>query len=218
MVRDLLATIRQEWNENASVRTGVLLIVGILWLYGLLVWHDTLGERDRALEQKARQLARVEAQAAETQWPDRLKEAEGRLLRFESSVKVVDSLGQAQADLQDWLNEQARTATLRSVAVTLAGAAPANVLGSSQPGATSAGSPRSLANGPEVALGLGWVVRAKLQSEFSPVAAYDLLAALSSGSRRVWIESMAIRLQPAPRLELQVASAYRSRPPVEAPK
>ena len=218
MVRDLVATLRQEWNENASVRTGVLLIVGILWLYGLLVWHEALGERDRALDQKARQLARMEAQAAETQWPDRLKEAEGRLLRFESSVKVVDSLGQAQADLQDWLNEQARTAAVRNVAVTLAGAPPVSAFGGSPPGASAEGSPRSMAGGPEVALGLGWVVRAKVQSEFSPVAAYDLLAALSSGSRRVWIESMAIRLQPAPRLEFQVASAYRSRPSVEPPK
>jgi hypothetical protein len=67
-----------------------------------------------------------------------------------------------------------------------------------------------MASGPEVALGLGWVVRAKVQSDFSPVAAYDLLAALSSGSRRVWVESLAIRMQPAPRWELQVASAYRS--------
>jgi heme exporter protein D len=209
MVRDLFATLRQEWSENASVRTGVTLIVGILWLYGLLVWHDALGERDRALDQKARQLARIEAQAAETQWPDRLKEAEGRLLRFESSVKVVDSLGQAQADLQDWLNEQARAAQLRNVAVTLAGAPPASGFGSLGQG-PALSSPPSLASGPEVALRLGWVVRAKVQSDFSPVAAYDLLAMLPSGSRRVWVESMVIRLQPAPRWELQVATAYRS--------
>lgn len=208
MVRDLFATLRQEWSENASVRTGVLLIVGILWLYGLLVWHDTLGERDRALDQKARQLARIEAQAAETQWPDRLKEAEGRLLRFESSVKVVDSLGQAQADLQDWLNEQARAAALRNVGVTPAGAPSAGGIGSPVLGYAASPSP-ALASGPEVALRLGWVVRAKVQADFSPVAAYDLLAALASGSRRVWVESMAIRIQPAPRWELQVASAYR---------
>jgi hypothetical protein len=209
MVRDLVATLRQEWSENASVRTGTLLIVGILWLYGLLVWHDALGEQDRALDQKARQLARIEAQAAETQWPDRLKEAEGRLLRFESSVKVVDSLGQAQADLQDWLNEQARGAALRNFAVTLAGAPPASGFGSLVQGSAASSSP-SLAGGPEVALRLGWIVRAKVQSDFSPVAAYDLLAMLSSGSRRAWVESMVIRLQPAPRWELQVATAYRS--------
>jgi hypothetical protein len=33
---------------------------------------------------------------------------------------------------------------------------------------------------------------------------------LSSGSRRAWVESMVIRLQPTPRWELQVATAYRS--------
>jgi hypothetical protein len=209
MVRDLFATLRQEWSENASVRTGALLIVGILWLYGLLAWHDALGERDRALDQKARQLARIEAQAAETQWPDRLKEAEGRLLRFESSVKVVDSLGQAQADLQDWLNEQARAAALRNVGVIPAGAPLAGGIGGPAPG-SAAPPPPALASGPEVALRLGWVVRARVQADFSPVAAYDLLAALASGSRRVWVESMAIRMEPSPRWELQVASAYRS--------
>ena len=40
MVRDVIASLRSEWSENATVRNGVLLIVGILWLYGLLVWYD----------------------------------------------------------------------------------------------------------------------------------------------------------------------------------
>lgn len=210
MLRDLVASLGHEWSERPSLRTGTACILGILWLYALLVWYDALVERDRVLTQKAKQLARLEAQAAETHWPERLQEAERRLLRFESSVKVVESLGQAQADLQDWVNEQARNAALRNVAVALSGAPPVGPLGAPQLTPSGAMTPPPVTSGPEVALGLGWVVRAQVRSEFSPVGAYDMLAALSSGSRRVWIESITIQMQPAPRWEFQVASAYRS--------
>ena len=209
MLRDLLASLGHEWNERPALRTGVVCIAGILWLYGLLVWYDAIVERDRVLVQKAKQLARIEAQAVETQWPERLQEAERRLLRFESSVKVVESLGQAQADLQDWVGEQARGAGLRNVTVSLSGAPSGGPLGGRQP-APAAAPPPKAAGGPEAALGLGWVVRAQVRSDFSPVAAYDMLAALSSGSRRSWIESISIQMQPSPRWELQVVSAYRS--------
>ena len=209
MLRDLLASLGHEWSERPTLRTGVVCIAGILWLYGLLVWYDAIVERDRVLVQKAKQLARIEAQAVETQWPERLQEAERRLLRFESSVKVVESLGQAQADLQDWVGEQARGAGLRNVTVSLSGGPSVGPLGGAQ-SAPAAAPPPKAAGGPEAALGLGWVVRAQVRSDFSPVGAYDMLAALSSGSRRSWIESISIQMQPSPRWELQVVSAYRS--------
>jgi hypothetical protein len=209
MLRDLLVSLVHEWGERPTLRTGVICIAGILWLYGLLVWYDAIVEQDRVLEQKAKQLARLESQAAETQWPERLQEAERRLLRFESSVKVVESLGQAQADLQDWVGEQARGVGLRNVTVSLSGAPSVGPLGGAQSPPAAAPSPKA-AGGPEAALGLGWVVRAQVRSDFSPVAAYDMLSALSSGSRRSWIESISIQMQPSPRWEFQVVSAYRS--------
>lgn len=210
MLRDLFAALSRDWSERPALRTGAVCIVGILWLYGLLVGYDALVEKDRELTLKASQLARIELQAAETQWPERAQEAERRLLRFESSVKLVESLGQAQADLQDWVNEQARAAALRNVAVTLSGAPSVGPLGGSLPATSGTATPPPLASGPEVALGLGWVVRAQVRSDFSPVAGYDMLAALASGSRRVWVESVTIQMEPAPRWEFQVASAYRS--------
>lgn len=210
MLRDLVGSLSHEWSERRALRGGAACIVGILWLYGLLVWYDALIERDRVLTQKARQLARIEAQAAETHWPERLQEAERRLLRFESSVKVVESFGHAQADLQDWVNEQARSVALRNVVVALSGVPSVGSLGQPLPAPAGAAPPPSLASGPEAALGLGWVIRAQVRADFSPVAAYDMLAALSSGSRRAWVESITIQMQPAPRWEFQVASAYRS--------
>jgi len=209
MLRDLLVSLGHEWSERPTLRIGVVCIAGILWLYGLLVWYDAIVERDRVLVQKAKQLARLEAQAVETQWPERLQEAERRLLRFESSVKVVESLGQAQADLQDWVSEQARGAGLRNVTVSLSGTPSVGPLGVVQSPPAAAPPPKA-AGGPEAALSLGWVVRAQVRSDFSPVVAYDMLAALSSGSRRSWIESISIQMQPSPRWELQVVSAYRS--------
>lgn len=209
MLRDLFTSLQHEWSERPALRLGVACIAGILWLYGLLVWYDAAAERDRGLAQKARQLARIEAQAGETQWPERLQEAERRLLGFESSVRKVESLGQAQGDLQDWVNEQARTAGLRNVAVTLSGVPSVGMASGVPSPAVALAPPAQVAGGPEAVLGLGWVVRAQVRSEFSPVTAYDMLAALSSGSRRVWVDSITIQMQPAPRWELQLASAYR---------
>jgi len=95
-----------ELRNNKRLRIGLALIVGIVWLYWLMGLHD---QRVPLLDQYKRasaQVARLQIQQKETQWPDRAREAQFALDAAQARIWHSSSPGLAQAELQDWLNAQ----------------------------------------------------------------------------------------------------------------
>lgn len=191
----------EQWRERRTLRLGIYAVGAILWLQGLLVWHDWLTASARETLQIAQRIARLKAEAAESQWPQRATDARSRLAVIDRQVTQTETLGLAQADLQDWLGAQAARAGLTNPTVTVAGAA--------QGAPVSTGGERQ---GPDRVLGLGFQVQAQLRADFKPLPVYDFLAALEKGERRVWVESMSIRPGAGGRFELSVVAAYRRAP------
>lgn len=197
----------EEWRNRRGLRLGTFAIAGIFWLYGLLVWQDGLQAASIDLQHQARQLARLQAESrTAAEWAERAQLAEAQLAAVEAPVKSVETLGLAQADLQDWLGGAVQRAGLANAAVVVAAAT------TREPRSAGNSADAGAAMPPEHRLGLAYIVRAQVRADFAPLAAYDLLAAIEGGERRIWIETLAIRQTPTPRIELSVLAAYRQKP------
>lgn len=104
--------IRHEWRQNARLRWGVLLVVLILGARGILAVSDSRAEIARQYERDAALLARLEATAAETDWPRRARLAESTRRALLEGIPEARNDGAARADLQARLDQLARDAVL----------------------------------------------------------------------------------------------------------
>lgn len=104
--------IRQEWRDNARLRWGGLIVVAILGAQAVWSVADARREIAREYVRDAGLLARLEAAGQDTAWPRRAKEAENARRALFASVPEARSEGAAKADLQAWLAQLAKDATL----------------------------------------------------------------------------------------------------------
>jgi hypothetical protein len=197
-----LDSLVADWQARPTLRYGVLAIGAVLWLYGLLVASDALRERDAAIQREARQLARMERDAQEAAWVERAAEAKALLSRQGVAVPEVETLGLAQAGLQDWLTGKARDAGLTGATITVT---------SGVEGGGAAREASRAAARPEQAVDVTWLIRAQMRAEFQPLPMYAFLNQMHTADRRVWIENLTIRMQPTPRAEFQIVAPYRQK-------
>ncbi|MFZ5657244.1 MAG: hypothetical protein ACOY37_09355 [Pseudomonadota bacterium] len=104
--------IRQEWRQNARLRWGVLVVVLILGTRAILGVSDSRAELARRYGRDAQLLARLEATAAERDWPRRAREAEKARSAMLASLPQARNEGAARADLLARLDQLARDAVL----------------------------------------------------------------------------------------------------------
>jgi hypothetical protein len=207
-LKALLDSLVADWQARPTLRYGVLAIGAVLWLYGLLVASDAVRERDAAIQREARQIARMERDAQETVWVERATEAKALLSRQGVTVPEVETLGLAQAGLQDWLTGKARDAGLAGATIT--------VTSGVEGGGTARDASRPAASAkPEQTVDITWLIRAQMRAEFRPLPMYEFLNLMHTADRRVWIENLTIRMQPTPRAELQIVAPYRQKKKAE---
>ncbi|MCC6135403.1 MAG: hypothetical protein IT491_08500 [Gammaproteobacteria bacterium] len=101
-----------EWRRNLRLRLGVLALVVILAGYGLLALADQLKPLRAEHQRLRQQLVNVRNLAEQRFWEDRLTAARALRVQMESRLWRADSRGLANADVQNWINAQLKTAQI----------------------------------------------------------------------------------------------------------
>lgn len=191
---DSLSTLLAGIKANPRLRLGLWLIVGIAWLYGLLLLRDEAQHAASEHQALARKAARIQAQAAQSEWPKRVEPAQALQLQLESRLWRESTIGLAQAAFQDWLNQAVQQASLTRPMVTVAAQE------ENTSGATEADHNGDI-----------WKVSAKLGFDFAPKTFNALMERLASHDKQIAVETLVVRGTPTQRAEM-VLVAYFQKP------
>lgn len=186
-------------KANPRLRLGLWLIIGIAWLYALLLLRDEARHAVSEHQTLARKVARFQAQAKQTDWMERVEPARALQLELESQLWRESTVGLAQAAFQDWLNQAVQQANLARPMVTVAAQEES---ASEKSGTDATGSDRN---------GDVWKVSAKVGFDFTPKGLYALLGRLAGHDKQIVVETLVIRGVPTPRAEM-VLVAYFQKP------
>lgn len=186
-------------KDNPRLRLGLWLVVGIFWLYGLLLLRDEARLATSEHQTLARKVARMQAQSNQSEWKARVEPAMALQLELESRLWHEGTIGLAQATFQDWLNQAVLQSTLTRAVVTVA-AQEESASENTSAAKTESGLNRDL-----------WKVSAKVAFDFAPKGLYALLGRLEGHDKQIIVESLVVRSLPTPRAEM-VLVAYFQKP------
>lgn len=199
LISPLLAGIK----TNPRLRIGLWLIIGIAWLYSLLLLRDATLHAASEHQALAKKVARMMAQAGQTEWIKRVEPAQAMQLRLENRLWRESTIGLAQAGFQDWLNQTVQQAGLIRSVVTVAvqeeSAAEKNTSGARETDLNS-----DL-----------WKVSAKLSFDFTAKSLYALMGHLAEHDKQIVVETLVIRGAPVSRVEMMLV-AYFQKPAAPA--
>lgn len=196
---DSFSALLSGLKANPRLRLGLWLIVGIAWLYGLLLLRDEALHATSEHQTLAKKIARIQAQAAQSEWPERVEPAQALQLELESRLWRESTIGLAQAAFQDWLNQAVQQASLTRPMVTVA-AQEESATEKNAAGATETDHNGNI-----------WKVSAKLGFDFAPKSFYALMERLAGHDKQIVVETLIIRGAPTPRAEM-VLVAYFQKP------
>lgn len=110
------AGLRSELQVNTRLRVGLLAVLGIVWLYGLLVAGDAVQSARAGSDAVAAEIERLRPLSRDNPWPARADDARQQLavLRgMQWADGAGNALGLTEAALQDWVRSTAAKAGLR---------------------------------------------------------------------------------------------------------
>lgn len=194
----MLKRLQESIKSNPRLRAGVWLIAAILWVHGVLVLRDAAETERGQYASAARRAARVEAQGQQDVWLKRAEEARILRTKLEGELGQAETPGLAQARYQDLLNNLASQARIARSQITV-------TLGTS---ASSESDRAASAAAPADDL---WRVSARLDFEFAADNLTEFLRLVAQQRPRSVVETLIVRKEPAPRVEL-VLNAYFQRP------
>jgi hypothetical protein len=174
-----------EFRENTRLRVGAGLIASILWLYGLLVWDDSLSTQRTQLQQVEQDIRRLRPfQRGEELWRQRLAEARNVTAGFRSHFWEARSRSLAEAAFRDWLQSRAHTAGLKVTELAVRaqdGSTTAPAVANEPAGTSGSADDRPLA------------VRGRMVATFGPRQVASLLLQLHDNPRHVAVQRLLIR-------------------------
>jgi len=195
MFDNLLSQLR----DNPRLRWGVALIIGIFWLYGILLLRDNLQQQTQQHRATAQSVTRLQAQLAQPQWPTRVTPAKVMAVQLEGKLWQAATPGLAQAALQDWLNASMAKAGISKpqISVTVleeaASSTPTQSQGSSPPSISPSAPPADL-----------WKLKAKLNLEFSAPSLMSFLTLIENHDKQIVVSALNVRKEPSPRVDMEL--------------
>jgi len=102
----------QELRTNVRLRLGLWLIAAIVGFYGILALDDYRQKLMKDYQSQANHLMQLQSVINETQWQARVEQIRALKVPLEEKLWKATSKGLAQANLQTWLDTQAKTAKL----------------------------------------------------------------------------------------------------------
>jgi len=185
-----------QLRGNRRLRMGVVLIVAILWLYGLLVLGDVVKQQQAELNTEARLLGHAERLMDEGDWAERALQAAAVRTDLEQRLGRRPTAGLARAEFEEALRRAAKAAAVGNFNLQIGNASESAADVESARANPAAGVPNLV------------VFNAKLSFEFRPVDAWRFLEVLTTGGALVRVDGLRIRLDPA-RVELDVTGFYQ---------
>ena len=190
-------------KDNPRLRLGLWLIVGIVWLYGLLLLRDEARLAATEHQTLSRKVARLQAQSNQTEWMGRVEPAQAQQLALESRLWREGTIGLAQATFQDWLNQAVQQSNLTRAVVTVA--AQEEIA----PEKTT-----SIKTEPTLNRDL-WKVSAKVGFDFTPKGLYALMGRLEGIDKQIIVENLVVRGPPSSRAEMVLVAYFQKPAPAE---
>ena len=153
-----IAKLLGEWHTNARLRWAVYLLLGIVWLYAILVLRDAVSTEYGKWDAMEASIARARSTAAEADWPTRAQEIKVALNDLEALLWRDGSIGLSQAAFEERVAQSLAASgvvvrSLRTTVGTEIAAAPAQA---------------SLVQ-----------LRSRVQVDFRPATMYNWLASLA---------------------------------------
>lgn len=170
----------EELRSNQRLRIGVVAILVILLAYGLLEWRDRQAVAVADYTRLLNQVARLGANMQPAQWQQRASEARGALDQARSQLWRNQSIGLAQAQVQDWLNGLLRQAGAKALSVRV-----------SEPEVNQEG--QALVSRLPADLQSLQLLRARIEFSSDPTVLLALLAAFNDSPQRVILEGLTIK-------------------------
>lgn len=192
-----LAALRDAANVNPRLRVGLWLMLGVFWLYALLVLRDETGTANKEYQTLAKRVTRVQADANQKDWLSRAESAGAAQLIAENRLWQAGTIGLAQATFQDWLTQLAQQSGLTRPVITVAA--------QDDNAAEKANSTKAEVGGNADI----WRVSAKVGFEFTTKDLYTLMGRLESHDKQIIVESLVIRSMPTPRAEMVLVAPFQ---------
>jgi hypothetical protein len=102
----------QELRTNLRLRLGLWLIIAIVGFYGILTLDDYRKKLVKDYQSQANYFLQLQSVINETQWSTRVEQIRALKVPLEDKLWKATSKGLAQANLQTWLDAQAKAAKL----------------------------------------------------------------------------------------------------------
>lgn len=198
--------LRAQWQTNTRLRVGAWAIIGILWIYGLLLAGDAVVKLRQTSGALAAEIERLEPMTRNNPWPARVEEARQQLAALrtmEWAGGEGGDLGLTEAALQDWVRATAAQAGLRVREMTLTRAVGA-AAGVASPGPAAAGTGSGNGSGPN-----GQALKLRLSVEWGRGELAAFLAEVGRSERVVVVERLLLRpaaTPPSAEMDLRVWS------------
>lgn len=190
------------------MRWGLWVILGISWLYAILLLRDQVRDQTDQYANIAKKVARLQTEVQHQAWLERVEPAKILRVQMESRLWQASTSGLAQAAFQDWLNQIFLQAAVGRPSITL------SALDEKTPEKTD----EVENNGETAAVPVDlWKVKAKLEFDFNPPAFLSLMTLIGGHDKKTVIESLVIRKEPFPRVEAVVAAYFQKQKPADNP-
>lgn len=169
----------QQANSNSRLRMGLLSVLGILWIYALLLASDQVTTWRTDSMSLREELGRIQPLAKERGWSERADDARQQLTAVRGMMWREADQGLIDAGLQDWIRGTASKAGL-----------PIRELTVSRPESSET---RSGTRSPQD-------VKARLTSELNRLALLNFLVEVGRNERVIVVDRFALRLSVQPNL------------------
>ena len=203
-----------QLRDNPRLRWGVLLIIGIFWLYGVLVLRDDLQEKTQQQRALVQSIARLRGQLLQTEWATRLTPAKVLAVQLEGKLWQAPTSGLAQAAFQDWLNATLLKSSITNAQISVtvvddALSGPNTAVANSTNSTNSAGTPNSDLGGATSTPTDLWKIKAKVSFELGPAVASEVMARIESNEKQVVVGALNVRKEPSPRVEMELFAFFQ---------
>lgn len=195
MLEDLFKQLR----DTPRLRWGVAVIIGIAWLYAILLMNDNLHQLTQQHRAAVHALTRLNSLLAQSEWQARMTSSKIMVAQLEGSLWQAPTAGLAQAALQDEL-----TATLNKVgathsliSVTVIDEIVADAMEQNPQTATTT-TPRDL-----------WKIKAKLGFDYDAPHLLAFLQQLETQDKKLVIEALSVHQAPTAHIEMEIVAYFQ---------
>jgi hypothetical protein len=194
-----------QLRDNHRLRWGVLLMLGLFWLYAIILMQEAQQETTQQYRSTTQSVTRLREQLAQPDWLARVTPAQTMAVQMEGRLWQAPTPGLAQAAFQDWLNASLTKVkqTRSQLIVTVDGdnTGPS----SAQPDTQTGGALPPL-----------WKITAKVSFDFTPANLLEFMNEIEGHDKQIIISSLNVRRQPTARVEIELFGYFLKQDALQA--